>query len=87
MSNVRVIVAHCPICNAEWDTAGSLKGVRLKTDDVTVCFHCGVVLQVNEDLSLRLADEDLDPHIIDRVLKAMHEIDRAMNRKSSLAVH
>jgi len=73
-------ITRCPGCSYKIDSASALDGskVRPRPGDLSLCFHCSLVLMFEEDLTVREAT-------IDEIAELPTEM-RALLAKASLSI-
>ena len=61
MENFDIEKVKCPLCDGFLNgtfTVGK-ENHKPKSDDISICGHCGGILQFNEDLTFRPIDSDI----------------------------
>jgi hypothetical protein len=68
----------CPICGAVFTASTSFEGATPRALDLTVCCDCLAVLQYTNDLSLRLAPQELvtaNQEAINNIIERLKGVD------------
>src|SRR5574340_772497 len=74
MEHIHTPASQCPVCKKNLDAASATVNRGPRPGDFSICLYCQAWLRYNDDLSLRLLNEE----DIKKIPKGMAEIDHAL---------
>ena len=55
----KIQIDYCPVCRARFNVVSSVTGKPIpQSGDITLCYNCGAMLIFNDDLYVRIMNEE-----------------------------